>query len=197
MSAITNGTVRYERTVKTGDYENKKAAVELVFSVEDGESHEVILNSALKTAHDKVHQTLGIKSASASAASVPATDAPPKAAPVKPKTRTKADIEAEHPANAKAVETKQAISTGAERVDPAAVTDASEVQDDLLVGAQADITDKFLQESVAAVYHRTKNKPAIMKLIGKHAGVGKSAHDTPQAVRQLFLDELNAIQPLA
>ena len=63
MSHITGGMVSYERTVKTGDYENKKFRVELSFSVEDGEDYTLIFNHAALATVAKVHEMLGIRGA--------------------------------------------------------------------------------------------------------------------------------------
>jgi hypothetical protein len=46
MAQITGGKVSYGRTVKTGDYENKKIEVELTFSVDPGESYAELFDLA-------------------------------------------------------------------------------------------------------------------------------------------------------
>lgn len=58
MSQIVGGTVSYERLVKTGDYENKKLAVTLTFTVDDGDDLGVLEERATKRAIHLVEQGL-------------------------------------------------------------------------------------------------------------------------------------------
>jgi hypothetical protein len=63
MSFITNGKVTYGRTVKTGDYENKRVDVEIVFVVPDGANAEDAhgyLGDAGIIAFNKAHELLGL-----------------------------------------------------------------------------------------------------------------------------------------
>jgi len=59
MTNVTGGVVKYERTVKTGDFENKKLSVELSFNVEEGTDGDptAIVDQAIELVHTK----LGLK----------------------------------------------------------------------------------------------------------------------------------------
>jgi hypothetical protein len=62
MAQITGGKVSYGRTVKTGDYENKRCDVELTFSVADGEDYEQMFSLASRQAVRKLEEMLGLTS---------------------------------------------------------------------------------------------------------------------------------------
>lgn len=61
MSNITGGEVGYGRTVKTGDFENKRVDVKLAFTVGDGENHATILDAAAMAAYVKCHELLSLR----------------------------------------------------------------------------------------------------------------------------------------
>lgn len=135
MSQIINGKVSFGRTVKTGDYENKRADVEIAFSVGEGEDATAIIEKASSVAQAKCLELLGIKSGAASppaqqqsASTVvpeppdktPAAASVPKraAGPRKPPTVV-ADITPEEIAEAKAAKERGAISeTPEDRTEP-------------------------------------------------------------------------------
>jgi len=85
MAQITGGKVSYGRTVKTGDYENKRCDVELTFAVDIGEDYEHVFSLASRQAVRKLHEILGLK-APAEVETVKATESATWAAPadVKP-----------------------------------------------------------------------------------------------------------------
>ena len=95
MGKITGGEIKYGRTVKTGDFENKRVDVALTFTVEDGEDHTAIVQAAAKEAHDKAHAMLGLK-VPVDAKPTLATEPKPELKPDKAVAgRTKADLEKE------------------------------------------------------------------------------------------------------
>ena len=96
-SQITGGEVGFGRTVKTGDFENKRVDVKLSFTVGDGEDYSTILGLAAQQAHDKCHEMLGLRERAKTAAN----DAP-KLAPAPEKPKEGVTVETAGPAEAAA-----------------------------------------------------------------------------------------------
>lgn len=220
MSQITGGKVLFGRTLKTGDYENKRVDVEIAFSVGDGESHDAILNTAAGVAHGKAHEMLGIKAPSPSLAAAGGTApaVPPNvivetAGPAEAAAKTGAKTTrkpAKPPADPAAVdvvgEQKPAASTiaasagatvaasapgGASSADPAAV------DDELFSAAPAEVTDEALMSAITKKNAEIKNPGAIRALIGKYVPAPKQAREIDQAKRSAFLKELETLQKAA
>ena len=192
MAHISGGEVTYGRTVKTGDYENKRVDVKLTFGVDDGEDVETILTKVSITAVRKAHEMLGISvPAAATAAVAPksaattakATEA---AAAVTAVEKTQKPAKAPKPA-AETVEEPAQISTGAERVDPAQVADE--------LDEVAPITDAQLADAAKTKNASLKDPVRIKALRDKYAGKTPSIlSEIPQEKRAEFLAELKKMQ---
>ena len=197
MAHISGGEVTYGRTMKTGDYENKRVDVKLTFGVDDGEDVEAILTKVSITAVRKAHEMLGIPAPAAATAAV----APKSAATTKAgkeaaaavtkveKTQTPTPAAAETVVDEKKVAVEQAaISTGDARVDPAQMPD--ELDD-----ASVDITDAQLADAAKQKNATLKDPVRIKALRDKYAGKTPSIlSEIPKDKRQAFLDELKKMQ---
>lgn len=194
MAHISGGEVTYGRTVKTGDYENKRVDVKLTFGVDEGEDVEAILTKVSITAVRKAHEMLGIPAPAAATAAVApksaattakATEA---AAAVTAVEKTQKPAKAPKPA-AETVEEPAQISTGAERVDPA------QVADELDEPAAEKITDAQLADAAKTKNASLKDPVRIKALRDKYAGKTPSIlSEIPQEKRAEFLAELKKMQ---
>lgn len=207
MTVVTGGVVRYERTLKTGDFENKKIALELSFILSDDDNMDAALDKVGDQAVAFVHGKLGINEVAtkvktmhaAAAGKVPAT----KEAYAETKAQETAPARRRPPASAAKTTapadddimggvggaTGQAISGGGERVP--VVTD-----DDPLgfLDASPEITDQQIVDRIGVVNGKIKNPVAIKGLISEFAGPPpKTYKDIAQPKRQAFLDKLNAL----
>ena len=189
MGKITGGSVKYGRTVKTGDFENKRVDVELQFGVDDGEDHAVILQLASKEAHDKAHAMLGLKKAEeVKAPLVNEPKAEPKAE--KPKGKTKADLEAEKKADLekpKAEPKPEPKKADDNAFDEAAPENEPEVTDMMISTA--------LNKQIAILKpkHGEAAGKLLRALIAEFVEPPKKSSDIPQNVRGTFLKKLAAI----
>jgi hypothetical protein len=200
MTSIQGGKVTYGRTVKTGDYENKRADVEIMFNVEEGQDADTALDIAATMAKDKIHQMLGIivKAAPASTKPVPADPVAPagakeaaaaamngadaKPTPKVPKAQKAAAPKAE-PAPEPTPEPK-----AADPVDDFDSAEEPEITDTQLT-AEASRKNKELQET-----HQGAAPAMIRKLIGEFVGAGKQMKDIEQAKRAEFLRRLKEMK---
>jgi hypothetical protein len=189
MAHISGGEVTYGRTMKTGDYENKRVDVKLTFGVDDGEDVEAILTKVSITAVRKAHEMLGIPApAAATAAVAPKSAATTKAGKEAAAAVTKVEKVQTKPDAAEVVEDKPAISTGDARVDPAQMPD--ELDD-----ASVDITDAQLADAAKQKNATLKDPVRIKALRDKYAGKTPSIlSEIPKDKRQAFLDELKKMQ---
>jgi hypothetical protein len=201
---ITNGTIKYGRTIKTGDFEGKRGDVELSFNIPEGEDAHEAVERVHETVKHHLHLILGHDE-----------DTPDRARPPKPakETRTTKKL----PAAAKE-ETKSA-ETVDEPKDPAflakelaekkaAEAKAGEIVDNDPLGLgdlmgegepAKEITDKELTDATQKCQSRAKNAPAIRKALnelGIKTPPGRII-DLPQEKRQEYLNKLDAIKPLA
>ena len=206
---ITNGTIKYGQTVKTGDYENKRGDVELTFTVAEGEDIHEKLNHVKDVAHHHLHSLLNpgkvvatISTAKPAAkeeiAEKPAAKA--KAAPKLPVKPVVTDISAID-------EEMEAATVGkvpaflAKEVEAQNAKAAEDNIDDLLGGGEPakEITDKELTDATQKCQSDHKNAPAIRKILGE-LGVkvppGRII-DLTQDKRQTYLDKLKEVKPLA
>lgn len=202
MGHITGGVVKYERRVKTGEFEHKHAAADIAFTVSEGatnqEAQETV-DLAGAQAHGQVHRLLALPVVGP--AKTP-TDKDRLAAAIvgdaaqdKHKRSTKLpvpadpasmDVVTDQPAEAAK---EQKVGTSPTPADPAAV-------DDVLQSAPVEVTDKDLTGHISKHNEKTKNTPEIRKLIGVYTpqdGLKHSAVDIPQEKRGAFLVELAKI----
>lgn len=200
MTVITGGIVRYERTVKTGDFENKKLAVELSFGIEDGADEVAALDQVGNQAIDFVHNKLGLPTGTPAARRAPkasATAITETAASDAQKAASAASRKPAKPPSTPKTEdvvdmgegTGQAISSGGERTNPA--DDLSFLDEP---EAAPEITDKEIVDKIGQVNGKINNPIEIKKLVGKFAGQPpKTYRDIPQDKRATFLKELLAL----
>lgn len=194
---ITNGTVKYGRTVKTGDFESKRADVELAFSVPEGEDAENVIERVQDIAMQKCEAILGFsvkaKPAKKDAAVAEEKPAAGKAKKI-PAVETSAEVE-----EPVAVAAKPAVAAKA-----GAAEEVGEDNIDDILGMEApakekEITDKELNDATQKCQAENKNSPAIRKLI-EEAGVKSPPGriiDIAQNKRQGYLDGLKKVKPLA
>jgi len=194
---ITNGTIKYGRTVKTGDFENKRADVEfsMSFDPEDDVDARVKDTAALATFH--LNRILGIKQAEAAKASVPEAPKrgpgrPPKAEPA-PAPLGEADASG-IPAGLKREPPKSEEPAKVEQADEL----AEFVEDD--PASQPDVSDAELSSAMNRKVAELKPKhlgaaPKLIKeLINKFVEPPKKSHDIPQNLRHKFLEDLAKLQ---
>lgn len=200
MTQITNGTVKYERTVKTGDFENKKFSAELSFTIPEDGNPATSLSLVAGMAETQVLATLGLQ---AGAHAAPSANAPK--APAKGKAAAPAPKPAPAPApaaDASVVDDTDPLTDRApmppkSKAAAAAVVDENDLGD-ILGEAPKEITDKELNDAVSKQQAAVKNAPAIRNLIaamGVKMPPGRVI-DIPQAKRQEFLDKLKEVKSI-
>ena len=200
MSAkITNGKITFGRTIKTGDYENKRIDVELSFTLpEDGDAEVsdyigAVGEMAVKQLNDLLADKVpsGVKLTKEEKPAKAAKKLP--AAVKEEKTKTDASVMEEDPLADRATPPfLKSEAKGAETVE--------EGIDDLLGDNGAkEITDKELTDATQKCQARAKNAPAIRTLLGS-LGIkvppGRII-DLPQEKRADYLKKLEDIKPLA
>lgn len=204
MGHITGGVVKFERRVKTGEFEHKHAAADIAFSVPEGENAQETIDLAGAQAHGQVHRLLNISNSGP--AKTP-TDKDKLAAAVvgdaaveKHKRSTKLpapadpasmDVVTDQPAGGPQSGGNAVTGTPPEpqSADPAAI-------DDVLQSAPVEVTDKDLTAHISKHNEKTKNAVEIRKLIGVYTpqdGLKHSAVEIPQEKRSAFLVELAKI----
>ena len=195
MAHISGGEVTYGRTVKTGDYENKRVDVKLTFGCDEGEDVTNILDKTSLLALNKAHEILGLKPRAVEVAAVPVQSAKTAKAGKEGAAAVTKVEETQKPAKpvkadaAEVVdEPKAAISTGEARIDPAQVADE-------LDEAPAEITDAMLADAAKNKNASLKDPVRIKALRDKYAGKTPSIlSEIPKDRRQAFLDELKKMQ---
>lgn len=204
---ITNGKISYSRTLNTGDFNNKKAEVQLEFSAEPGK-HTDALNTVSRLAIDKCNEMLGQASPKSGAAvvQVAASSGGDKAALAAaaqaavsveptiartPEAAPKAKKPPKPPKDAASLDDIE----GATVAKP--VVDAASLDDDLLGAAETEITDADIQNKIVATNGVIKNPKAIRDLIAKYVTAPKRATDIPKELRSKFFGELEQLKPAA
>lgn len=210
MTQVTNGVVKYGRTVKTGDYENKRADVELSFTVAEGENpeHAIFTVGNMAAAHCNAILNVPNETPVAKPAAAEAPKSVKKAAKVEskaeaPKAETVEVDEAEVPAILKGkmldpTTGKPAMKNG-EIVDndPLGIDDGL---GDLLGIAEPakEVTDVALHDATQKCQDETRNPLAIRKLLDS-LGIKAPLRviDLAQEKRPAYLEGLKKIRPLA
>ena len=189
---ITNGSVKYGRTVKTGDFEGKRGDVELTFNIPEGDDIDAAVLHVQEKAVGYIHSLLGQQEdKTILALAGKKAKKLPKATVVEPEEDV-ADDRATPPFLKKEVAAQKATK------EEEAVEE--ENIDDLLGGEEVkEVTDKEITDAVQKCQARAKNAPAIRKLLGDY-GIkvppGRTI-DVPQAKRSEFITKLDDIKPLA
>jgi hypothetical protein len=203
---ITNGVVKFGRTVKTGDFENKRGDVELSFNVPDGGDADTALHEVKEKARGHLHTMLGHPEDAGAIAAAPKPKATKAKAEPMPKTETAAPKPKTDAASM--VEEPEVVPNfikggkgKAEEIpDPAAMAEDDGLGDLLSTApAQAKkITDKELLDATQACQQAHKNGPAIHKLLadlGVNSRAGGRVIDLPQEQRGEYLEKLKLIGP--
>ena len=223
---ITNGTVKYERNIKTADYEGKKATVELSFSMPEGEDHHTHLEHVGKTAINHCHAMLGsgshptastsavVGAANSAGKGIDAAKIPARGGrkPSDTQSTAKETEEAQEAAAVQEAQTKagEKAQTKVEAKEKETETQVKgeEILSDTDLGdllgeggsePAREITDKELNDATQSCQVRVKNAPAIRKILSDF-GIkqpGGRLIDLPQAKRQEYLEKLKDIKPLA
>lgn len=203
---ITNGTIVVGRTIKTGDYENKRFDVTLSFTIpEDSDAETADYISAVgELALKQMNDMIGSKEPAPKAPKEEkreTTVKPPKS----PKTEKPAEKPAVDPSDMENLDRPTPPKFIEKEVAAANAKASAEVDESdissLMGGAEPakEITDKELQDAAQKCMDRCKNAPAIHKVLrelGIKSPPGRII-DLPQEKRQTYLDELLKIKPLA
>lgn len=212
-TTITNGTIKYGETRKIADFENKRADVELSFSIAEGAQPEGAIESVMYLALTKAHELLtGLHKPNANAFLLQSDYVKPDPVAV-PKTMTAAEVLKEFPQpeeqpKAAKVHSKRAPKMPAAeteqhlRDDPAAIleeVDSLKVIETPEVNSLKVITDEQLKDATSSCQEKVKNPIAIRKLLGE-LGVKTPPgrlFDLAQDKREAYLAGLLTIKPLA
>ena len=204
MAHISGGKVTYGRTIKTGDFENKRLDIELAFSVGEGEDFKGMFDLTCRQVLRRFNEMAGTKF------DIPdfgdAEEAP--AAPAAPQAKTEAPaspkVEAEDKPAAKRGRPPKAKTEA--KVEPKDEPEVQDAKDEKKLGEifadgamandpepDAEISDKELQEACvnrAKVVGPDKVKALRDKTAGK---VLKSINELPQTLRPKFIADLKAL----
>ncbi len=216
MAHITNGSVSYERRVKTGDFEHKHASVTVHYALEQGEDANeadklIAIAGSLATGH--VYQMLRAKpaivqpsTASDTPAPVPVEHAPVVPAPVDVVDPVVAEPvvtnlrQAKRVAKAKAPVTNFVVEEFASGGDGGSLTIDHEpaptpepvVEDDFTAEAPA-ATDAEMGQALSRVNAKLKDAAKIRALIGEFVQSGQSYSLIPNVRRGEFMQKLEEL----
>lgn len=213
---ITSGKVSFGRKVQVAQFEPKEAAAEFFFNVPEGKTIDPAEADALfDRTKGHVYRVLGIAGApdqaAAQVAAPAATEAAKKAgrpskaaaataAPASPATSaaTVSEVDAIGGPTPGSTGAAQSASTGAvaasTQTAAAPPVTATDVMADFENPPPAEITDKLLLEHVTKKNQALKDPPKIHALVAEFAGPPpKTYAHVPQALRQKFLDRLQAL----
>lgn len=186
---------------------NREVECSISFSTEVRADLEAITKEAARVADDVVNEKLGRVAGEAKAATTRKNkaDKPPaangNASPAAIVAEVKsglADLGAVGGVTVVPAEVKQAIQTGGERVDTAAIGAVDDVFSSV-VEARV-INDNELMSAITRKNAETKNSGAIRTLIGKYVpqdGKPHQAAEIEASKRQGFLTELDTVQKAA
>lgn len=207
MLRINGGEVSYGRTIKTGDFENKRVDVKISFSVDEGDDdYETLIAMAGNIACHRCHNLLGLDAPKASTAPLQA-----RSAPALPSAPASASAPAAAVAGAPAGGDEPKRGRGRPPKPKPAPADELSLEDDTPAPAvaaddldldsaetTAQITDKDLEDAIRAHNAKVKNGVAIKKLIGDFTPKGQlvSFRVIPQEDRAKFLSELTKVPAL-
>lgn len=206
---ITNGSVKYGETRKTGDFENKRADVELTFNIGEKQNADEVVLEVSKKAKAYLEEILSGNKPKNLTPMAPRMPKPPETpaqasqseaqtanlnkqvTTVLPVVAVGGDLSTVQEPTPfqiaqKSVENKQALVIEKIKL-------ASEI-----INAN-EITDAQLMDATTKCQQHVKNAPAIRKLLnelGVKAPPGRLI-DLPQDKRQPYLEGLSKIKPLA
>lgn len=207
MVQVTNGSVKYGRTVKTGDFENVRVDVEFAFKLEDGEDESAAMDRVSAIAVAKALELVGLKKAKPAAIPVaPTTTAPNLTQPSDKDAKAAAItggapaaiVTEPKPARKAAVKPPKVDDTGIDVVgsqEPAATTSVADVgnDDDLFQASVPEITDAALLDKVKNENGRIGNPQAIRDITQKYVPFPKGVRDIPKELRAKYLADVAAL----
>lgn len=215
MTAITSGRIVYSRTVKTGDYENKKFEIEYCFNVDDGQDAGALTDQVGGMCVEKCHIMLGLAKAKSAAdtktitgvesggkeaaaaamnakdkpkAEIEAEETPPKRKAGRPPNTTKKTTEADE-LDAPTPQTKEQTKVEVDE-DFDTPSDAPEITD-------VDLTTAASRKNAELAKTHAGAAPAMIRgLRDKFFAdpTGKTLRDIPQDKRKAFLEQLEALK---
>lgn len=207
MPTITGGRVAFGRSVQPAQYENKKAEVELTFSIMEGEPHEAFLDFVAKEAKAKALEMVGLVAVAPGSA---------------PKAETALTATSEAKAQAMVAGAKTPAPSGIDPTATAALKEAGkktpkvpkaekpaekpqistnpenrvEDADAALFDTPEEITSETLTTAAAAKAKKLGNGGGAKVLALRDKIVGNNTtrlSDFPVDLRRKFLDELEAL----
>ena len=198
---ITGGEISFGRTMKTGEYENKRGDVKVAFSVGEGEDHAAVLDKAAELAKAKLAELLDPPLPGAPKRGRPPNPPP---APVANKATLAAEAAVKAGADpaavlnpppiekaisaAKPVAEAATVAKSEPPIDPAAVADE-------FAAEAPPITDKDLTDAATRknAEHDGKAGPTIRQLVGKFVAPPGRIVDIKPEHRPEFLKQLKAL----
>lgn len=202
---ITNGIIKYGETRKIADFENKRADVEISFTIADAKDAEQVIENIQQMVRRKCVEMLGLAPILPAANLKPEhlvsdlMQAPPlpttgPAPARKPRAPKMPEVSAPVTADPAAMDEPTVYKEG----DVVQTSDGDKAVAMLPVGP-ATITDADLMDATTKCQQAVKNSPAIRKLLNQLGVVTPPGRliDLPQVKRQEYLDGLKTIKPLA
>lgn len=179
MAQITGGLVRYERSVKVAEYENKKFTCELSWAAPEGEDAVHMLDHAANMAVAETHYRLGLgkQGAATPAKEPPPLETNPKPEPQPPVEQPKSPTppkERKEPKLGSVEALRDAAARAAEIVDPllgAPVTvspPSSTVTEDDFAALPPEISREDMLQACADKANEV-GSIAVRKLVGEYA----------------------------
>jgi hypothetical protein len=206
MTSIQGGKVTYGRTVKTGEYENKRADVEITFNVDEGQDPNAALDLAASMALGKAHDILGMRASPApktvaASTAAPAGDKETAAAALNEADATKVKTPKPPKATKAAEKPKDdELPTDPPATEPKADAPKADDLGDEWAAEQPEITDAQLTSEASRKNQELQKTHAgaapamIRKLIGEFVGAGKQMKDIEQPKRAEFVRRLKELK---
>lgn len=203
---VTNGKVLYNRTVRPADFESKAFGVELSFTAPDGGSVTIDQVEAISDqAQALVHRKLGIRTAQAAVASLPAAPEAGVATSLTPAAPASTHSSAEKPKTKKQLEAEAKAAAAPKGKDPDVieVDPPTKKADDELV-LDAEPAAKLISDADLTSAASRRNQELgegggakVRDLMAEFKPAGHKTQfmlkDVPQERRQEFLDRLKAL----
>ena len=199
---ITNGSVKYGETRKTGDFENKRADVELSFNVPEGKNADELIAKVVEKAKEQVFTSLGIGKpvkplhGSSDTTTTQTVKNPPRMPKItEPVQASKAEAQTANLTQQVEVATTHNSSTGG---DLSIIEEPKQVKSVVQIQVDSEITDLQLMDATRKHQELVKNPVSIRKLINELGIIAPPGRliDLPQNKRQDYLDKLMLIKPL-
>jgi hypothetical protein len=216
---ITNGSISYERRVKTGDFEHKHAAVTVHYAADEGEDIHELIRFAGSLATTNVFTALRAKAIDIVVSPVadtaelgPVSSAPEPAAVVSdpvvpaaepvvqevlpPVTNLKAAkrrVKAAEVVEAELIALVEDIAATTPVETLMGVTTLEEIVAEDFVAEAPAASDAELGQALSRVAAKLKDRPKIQALIGEFVQSGQSYTLIPNSRRAEFITKLEAL----